>query len=308
MSDSPRPFASTGPSPGPSGPAALHEPILRWYGVNARTLPWRAPDAGAWAVLVSEFMLQQTPVARVLPAYEVWLQRWPQPSDLAAEAPGEAVRAWGRLGYPRRALRLHAAARAIVERHGGVVPEDHEALLALPGVGTYTAAAVASFAFGQRHAVVDTNVRRVFARALAGVAQASVSPTVADLRLAVSALPDAASTAAVWAVATMELGALVCTARSPRCGACPIRDRCAWVLAGSPPHAGPPRRGQPFAGTDRQVRGRLLAVLRAAPGPVGKAALDGCWPDQVQRERALDGLVADGLVDPLPGARYRLPV
>lgn len=296
MSDSPLPRA-----------VALHEPVLAWYAENARTLPWRDPGAGAWAVMVSEFMLQQTPVARVLPAYEVWMERWPKPGDLAAEAPGEAVRAWGRLGYPRRALRLHAAAKAIVAQHGGVVPEDHAALLALPGVGTYTAAAIASFAFGQRHAVVDTNVRRVFARALTGTAQPSISPTAADQRLAVSALPDDEPTAARWAVATMELGALVCTARTPRCADCPIRSRCAWVLAGSPPYSGPPRKGQTYEGTDRQARGRLLAVLRAAAGPVSKADLDTCWPDPVQRERALDGLVADGLVDPLARNRYRLP-
>jgi A/G-specific adenine glycosylase len=296
MSDSPLPLAS-----------ALHEPVLHWYAGSARTLPWREPDAGAWAVMVSEFMLQQTPVARVLPAYQVWMERWPKPADLAGEAPGEAVRAWDRLGYPRRALRLHAAAKAIVEQHGGVVPDEHAALLALPGVGTYTAAAIASFAFGQRHAVVDTNVRRVFARAITGTAQPSISPTAADLRLAVSALPDDEATAARWAVATMELGALVCTARTPRCDDCPIRSRCAWVLAGSPPYAGPPRKGQTYEGTDRQVRGRLLAVLRAAPGPVAKRDLDICWPDPLQRERALDALVADGLVAPLPRNRYRLP-
>jgi A/G-specific adenine glycosylase len=292
----------------PQCPATgLHDPVLRWYDENKRTLPWREPGAGAWAVMVSEFMLQQTPVSRVLPAYRRWLDRWPKPVDLAAEAPGEAVRAWDRLGYPRRALRLHAAAQAIVERHGGEVPDDHAALLALPGVGTYTAAAIASFAFGQRHAVVDTNVRRVFARALTGVAQPSISPTAADQRLAVSALPADEPTAARWAVASMELGALVCTARTPRCTECPIRSRCAWVLAGSPPYDGPPRRGQTYAGTDRQARGRLLAVLRAASAPVPKAELDACWPNAVQRERALDGLVSDGLVEPLPHATYRLP-
>jgi A/G-specific adenine glycosylase len=302
MSDSPLPRPSA-PAPG----SALHEPILDWYAENARTLPWRDPAAGAWAVMVSEFMLQQTPVARVLPAYEAWMKRWPKPADLAAEAPGEAVRAWDRLGYPRRALRLHAAARAIVEQHGGVVPDDHATLLALPGVGTYTAAAIASFAYGQRHAVVDTNVRRVFARALTGTAQPSISPTAADLRLAVSALPSDESTAARWAVATMELGALVCTARTPRCADCPIRSQCAWVLAGSPPYDGPPRKGQTYEGTDRQVRGRLLAVLRAAHGPVPKSDLDACWPEQAQRERALDGLVTDGLVDPVADGLYRLP-
>ncbi|MFI6828977.1 A/G-specific adenine glycosylase [Kribbella sp. NPDC050241] len=294
-------------SPLTAAATALHEPVLRWYDANARVLPWRQPDAGPWAVMVSEFMLQQTPVNRVLPAYHAWLERWPKPVDLAVEPPGEAVRAWDRLGYPRRALRLHAAAQAIVERHGGEVPDDHEALLALPGVGTYTAAAIASFAFGQRHAVVDTNVRRVLARALTGVAQPTISPTAADQRLAATALPADEPTAARWAVASMELGALICTARTPKCGDCPIRDRCAWVLAGSPPYDGPPRRGQTYEGTDRQVRGRLLAVLRAESGAVPKKALDACWHDEVQRERALDGLVADGLVEPLPRARYRLP-
>lgn len=294
-------------SPLTAAAAALHEPVLRWYDANARVLPWRQPDAGPWAVMVSEFMLQQTPVNRVLPAYLAWLDRWPKPVDLAAEPPGEAVRAWDRLGYPRRALRLHAAAQAIVERHGGEVPDDHDALLALPGVGTYTAAAIASFAFGQRHAVVDTNVRRVLARTLTGVAQPTISPTAADQRLAVTALPADEPTAARWAVASMELGALVCTARTPKCGDCPIRDRCAWVLAGSPPYDGPPRRGQTYEGTDRQVRGRLLAVLRSESGAVPKKTLDACWHDPVQRERALDGLVADGLVEPLPRARYRLP-
>ncbi|GAA3556920.1 A/G-specific adenine glycosylase [Kribbella ginsengisoli] len=313
MSDSPLPHTpartprSASSAPAARSASALHEPILDWYAENARTLPWREPDAGAWAVMVSEFMLQQTPVARVLPAYERWMQRWPKPADLAAEAPGEAVRAWDRLGYPRRALRLHAAAKAIVEEHGGVVPDDHAALLALPGVGTYTAAAIASFAYGQRHAVVDTNVRRVFARAITGSAQPTISPTAADLRLAVSALPADEPTAARWAIATMELGALICTARTPRCAACPIQSNCAWVLAGSPPYDGPPRKGQTYEGTDRQVRGRLLAVLRAAQGPVPKSELDACWPEQIQRERALDGLVADGLVDPVANNSYRLP-
>ena len=139
----------------------LHQPILRWYADHARDLPWRRPEASAWSVLVSELMLQQTPVARVLPVHEAWLERWPTPASLAAEPSGEAVRAWGRLGYPRRALRLHAAAVAIVGRYDGAVPDSYDELITLPGVGDYTAAAVASFAFGRRHVVLDTNVRRV---------------------------------------------------------------------------------------------------------------------------------------------------
>ncbi|MFI6446315.1 A/G-specific adenine glycosylase [Kitasatospora sp. NPDC050543] len=292
----------------PTAPAPLlHSTVLGWYEVNARDLPWRAPDASPWAVMVSEFMLQQTPVKRVLPAYEAWLLRWPTPAALAADAPGEAVRMWGRLGYPRRALRLHAAATAITEQHGGQVPDDHAALLALPGVGEYTAAAVASFAFRRRHVVLDTNVRRVIARAVTGVEYPAQATTAAERRTATALLPESAERAAAWAVGVMELGALVCTARSPECGQCPLRRHCAWQLAGRPPYEGPARRGQSYEGTDRQVRGMLLAVLREAHGEVEQARLDAVWPEPVQRARALDGLVADGLVEPVAQGVYRLP-
>lgn len=252
-------------------------------------------------------MLQQTPVGRVLPAYTAWLARWPTPSALAADKPGEAVRQWGRLGYPRRALRLHAAATAIVDRHGGELPREHDALLALPGVGAYTAAAVASFAFRQRHAVLDTNVRRVLSRAVDAAEFPPTTTTAAERRTAEGLLPDDAETAARWAVAIMELGALICTARSPRCDQCPVRRECAWQAAGRPAHSGPPRRGQQYAGTDRQCRGALLAVLRDVAGPVPRTKLEAAWADAMQRERALDGLVADGLVEPLARNRYRLP-
>ncbi|MFE2432122.1 A/G-specific adenine glycosylase [Streptomyces sp. NPDC059373] len=285
----------------------LHAPVIDWFDDNARDLPWRRPDAGPWGVMVSEFMLQQTPVSRVLPVYEHWLDRWPTPAALAAEPAGEAVRAWGRLGYPRRALRLHAAATAIAQLHGGEVPRDHAQLLALPGIGEYTAAAVASFAYGQRHAVLDTNVRRVFARAVSGTQFPPQATTAAERRTAAGLLPAEEAVAARWAAATMELGALVCTARSPECVRCPIAARCAWRLAGSPAHDGPPRRGQTYAGTDRQVRGKLLAVLREAHGPVEQAVLDRVWDEPVQRARALDGLVADGLVEPVEDGVYRLP-
>ncbi|MEO5877315.1 MAG: A/G-specific adenine glycosylase [Streptosporangiaceae bacterium] len=281
--------------------------ILDWYEDNARDLPWRAAEATPWGVLVSEIMLQQTPVNRVLPVWAQWLERWPTPADLAKEPAGEAVRAWGRLGYPRRALRLHGCAVAIVGRHGGEVPTVHAELLALPGIGSYTAAAVASFAYGQRHAVLDTNVRRVLARLRTGAQFPPRSQTVAEVKMAEELLPVDPATAARWAVAVMELGALVCTARAPRCADCPVREQCAWRLAGKPPYDGPPRRGQTYAGTDRQCRGRLLAVLRHAVGPVRKPALDVVWPDPVQRERSLDGLIADGLVDPLDDGRYALP-
>ncbi|MFD5895669.1 A/G-specific adenine glycosylase [Streptomyces sp. NPDC060366] len=299
--------ATSATTPPVTDPAALHDPVIAWFDAHARDLPWRRPDTGAWGVMVSEFMLQQTPVARVLPVYEQWLARWPRPADLAAEAPGEAVRAWGRLGYPRRALRLHGAALAITERFGGDVPREHGQLLALPGIGEYTAAAVASFAYGQRHAVLDTNVRRVFARAAAGIQYPPNATTAAERRLARALLPVDEETAARWAAASMELGALVCTSKNEDCARCPIASQCAWRQAGKPAHQGPARRGQTYAGTDRQVRGKLLAVLREAVGPVPLAVLDGVWEEPVQRARALDGLVADGLVEPLADDLYRLP-
>lgn len=284
----------------------LHAPVLAWYADHARDLPWRADDVTPWGVLVSEVMLQQTPVSRVLPAWQAWMQRWPTPADLAAASSGDAVRMWDRLGYPRRALRLHAAAATITERHGGRVPDHLDDLRALPGIGSYTAAAVATFAFGQRHAVVDTNVRRVQARAVTGTQHAAPALTAAECRLAEGLLPDDA-TAARWGVAVMELGALVCTARSPRCEVCPVVAQCVWQRAGRPAHQGPPRRSQGWAGTDRQVRGRLMAVLRRTDRPVAREGLAPAWDDAGQRERCLDSLVADGLVEPLAGGLYRLP-
>ncbi len=282
------------------------EPVLAWYARHARDLPWRTPGTTPWSVLVSEIMLQQTPVSRVIPAHQAWLDRWPGPAALAAEPPGEAIRQWGRLGYPRRALRLHETATIVTVRHGGVVPADREALLQLPGIGSYTAAAVASFAFGQRHAVLDTNVRRVLARLVTGAPQPATALSVAETRLAESLLPAEAAVAARWSVAVMELGALVCTAASPRCGACPVAGQCAWVAAGRPAETAR-RRTQRYDGTDRQCRGRLLAVLRDSGDPVSRDDFDAVWPGQAQLARALDGLVADGLVDPLPDGRYALP-
>lgn len=285
----------------------LHAPILRWYDAHARELPWRSADASPWSVLVSELMLQQTPVARVLPVHRAWLDRWPTPADLAAEPAGEAVRMWGRLGYPRRALRLHAAAAAIVAGHGGEVPACYGDLLALPGVGEYTAAAVASFAFGQRHAVLDTNVRRVLARVATGQELPAPSLTRAERDVAAALLPEDDATAARWAVAVMELGALVCTARDPGCGECPVAGLCAWRLAGRPPYDGPPRRGQTWAGTDRQCRGRLLAVVRDAEGAVHRSRLEAAWAGGDQRERCLASLLADGLVVAVGQQSYALP-
>jgi A/G-specific adenine glycosylase len=283
----------------------LHAPLLRWYDAHARDLPWRRASATPWGVLVSEFMLQQTPVARVLPVYDAWLARWPRPVDLAAEPSGEAIRAWGRLGYPRRAIRLHAAATAIAERHDGEVPEAYHALLELPGVGDYTAAAVRAFAFGRRQAVLDTNVRRVLARLVTGVEFPAAAVSAAEKAIANDLLPYDEPTAATWSVALMELGALVCTAVTPSCADCPVRTTCAWRAAGYPAYDGPPRRGQAWAGTDRQCRGRLMALARDASA-VGASAIARAWPDETQRNRCVDSLLADGLLV-RRGDAYALP-
>ncbi|HEX6501214.1 MAG TPA: A/G-specific adenine glycosylase [Micromonosporaceae bacterium] len=282
------------------------EMTTRWYEHHARDLPWRRPDATPWAVLVSEFMLQQTPVSRVLPVWQEWLDRWPTPGALAAEPAAEAIRAWGRLGYPRRALRLHGCATAIVDRYHGEVPSSVDELLGLPGVGSYTARAVAAFAFGQRVPVVDTNVRRVLARALDGRGDAGPATTVRDLAAVEALLPAVPAQAARASVAFMELGALVCTARQPRCAQCPLATGCAWRLAGQPAEAGPSRRRQRYAGTDRQVRGLLLAVLRETSGPVPAAQLDSVWHLAEQRDRALASLLADGLVHEVEAGWYAL--
>ncbi len=329
--DPARPAAS-GAAPSAAPPVRdLHLRITDWFAGAARELPWREPSCSPWGILVSEVMLQQTPVVRVLPVWRDWLERWPSPAHLAAEPAGAAVRHWGRLGYPRRALRLHAAATAMVAGHRGEVPGTYEELLSLPGVGTYTAAAVAAFAFGRRETVVDTNIRRVHARLFGGTALPAPALTAAETRRAVELLPDDEALSVRWNAAVMELGAVVCTARSPLCDACPVLDACAWVAAGRPAPDYVPK-GQAWAGTDRQVRGAIVAVLREAHAPVPRSVLleapvdpamvaDGARipaaPDPLsalhrlrapaeQLDRALAGLLADGLAEEADGG-LRLP-
>ncbi|WP_231920262.1 HhH-GPD family protein [Microlunatus soli] len=287
--------------------AAVVTKTLRWYGHAARDLPWRRSEATPWSIMISEFMLQQTPVARVLQPWQQWVERWPTPAALADAPSGEAVRAWGRLGYPRRALRLHRAATAIRDDHDGEVPADYHILLGLPGVGSYTAAAIASFAYRRRHVVLDTNVRRVQTRVALGAAYPHPSATAADRALGEEFLPSKAERAARWAVASMELGALICTARSPRCDACPVRSHCSWYAAGRPDWDGPPRIAQRYEGTDRQCRGALLGILRSSDDAVGAEDLLQHWPDRRQAERARDSLLADGLMIVAGDDRYALP-
>jgi A/G-specific adenine glycosylase len=279
--------------------------LLDWYDRSRRDLPWRGPGVSAWQILVSEFMLQQTPVARVLPIWTEWVRRWPTPSATAAASAADVLRAWGKLGYPRRAKRLHECATVIAREHGDVVPDDVEVLLTLPGVGSYTARAIACFAYRRPVPVVDTNVRRVVARAVHGRADAAAPSATRDHADVSALLPDGPA-APKFSAALMELGATVCTARTPRCGLCPVQ-RCAWRQAGYPPATGPARRVQTYAGTDRQVRGRLLDVLRDNDSPVTRAQLDVAWlTDTAQRDRALDSLLVDGLVEQTADGRFAL--
>jgi A/G-specific adenine glycosylase len=278
--------------------------LLDWYEREQRDLPWRQPGVTPWQILVSEFMLQQTPVARVEPIWRDWVARWPTPSATAAASAADVLRAWGKLGYPRRAKRLHECATAIATEHADVVPDDVETLLSLPGIGAYTARAVACFAYGKRVPVVDTNVRRIVARAVHGRADAATSSSPRDLDDVEAMLPNDAD-APRFSVALMELGATVCTTRAPRCGLCPL-SACTWRSLGYPPGTAE-RRMQKYAGTDRQVRGRLLDVLRGNDSPVTRTQLDVAWlTDTAQRDRALDSLLVDGLVEQTADGRFAL--
>jgi len=284
----------------------LAPPLIAWYRDTARDLPWRAPGFGAWGVLVSEFMLQQTPVTRVIPLLEAWLTRWPTPPALAADPPAAAVAQWANLGYPRRALWLHRAAVEIRDRHDGVVPRDVDALLALTGIGDYTARAVAVFAYGDRHPVVDTNTRRVIARAVEGRSQPG-PPGRGDLVAMERLLPQDVTEAAVMNAAMMELGAVVCTARAARCDICPVASLCAWRAAGYPDTGDARRKQASYEGSDRQARGAVLRTLRAAEShEVAEAAVIADWPDPAQRGRAIDSLLVDGLIES-DGPLLRLP-
>jgi A/G-specific adenine glycosylase len=273
--------------------------LVDWFESTKRDLPWRDPRCGAWGVLVSEVMLQQTPVVRVLPQFASWMARWPTPTDLAQDSVAEAVKAWDRLGYPRRAKRLHEAALTITRDHGGEVPIDLDALLALPGIGDYTARAIRTFAFGIPEAIVDTNIRRVVARvvlgdAVAGPARTTLDRTrVSDLLAPMTEPKDAC----VAAAALMELGAVLCTPKNPACAACPMAPSCQWKTAGFPEYEGPlPTKQATYQGSDRQIRGIILRELRHSDTPVRADFLATLWPDKTQFFKTLRSLESDGLI------------
>jgi A/G-specific adenine glycosylase len=279
----------------PPGLTALQEGLIGWWAASGRDLPWRA-TRDPWAVLVSELMLQQTQVARVAPRWSEFLGRFPSPATCAAAPVGDVVRAWQGLGYNRRAVTLHQAAQAVVARPGGSLSADLDALLALPGVGPYTARAVLAFAFEVDVGLVETNSARVLARAIAGrpLSRAEAQATADSL------VPPGCGWA--WNSAVTDLGATVCTKRAPACAACPIIAWCIWAQAGRPVEdpaegtAGGGRRQSPFAGSDRQGRGRLLDALRRGPVPLDQTDWAAGWPDEHERARRVAaGLVADGL-------------
>ena len=276
---------------------ALREAVLAWGATAGRDLPWRH-TRDPWAVLVSELMLQQTQVARVAPRWTAFLERFPTPAACAAASVGDVLRAWQGLGYNRRAVTLHRAAQRIVAHHGGSLPADLDALVALPGVGPYTARAVLAFAFEVDVGLVETNSARVLARAVAGrplsrrEAQAAADELVPPGR------------AWAWNSAVTDLGATVCTKRAPDCAGCPIVAWCAWDRSSRPGDdpaedtAGVGRRQSPFAGSDREGRGRLLDALRQGPVPLPALDRAAGWPGQGQRARRVAAeLVADGLAE-----------
>jgi A/G-specific adenine glycosylase len=281
--------------------SSLHQPVLAWYKKNKRDLPWRNTDA--WGVLVSEIMLQQTPVARVLPIYIEWMKRWPTPAALAAATPAQIITAWGRLGYPRRALRLHECAKVISTQHEGRIPDTQSELRELPGIGDYTSAAIIAFAFEGRSLVLDINIRRVFARVLDGVEVPTAAPTKSERQEREKLIPS--KNPHMWAAATMELGALICTAKNPKCGQCPLADQCIWRSLDYP-LSDQPKRTQSWHGTDRQCRGVIVQALRENPA-LSKKEIMQLWDVPSQVEKALLTLLEDGLVVAQKGQRFSLP-
>ena len=279
----------------------LEGAILKWFAENKRDLPWR--KSTPWGVLVSEFMLQQTPVGRVLPKWNEWMQRWPTPADLAAASTAEIITAWGRLGYPRRALRLHECAKIIANDFNGKVPESEEILKSLPGIGEYTASAIVSFAYDSKALVLDVNIRRVFARVIDGVESPKSSLSNFERTARTELIPQ--NDAHVWAAATMELGALVCTSRNPKCDECPVESICQWKAVGYP-ESDQPRKSQSWHGTDRQCRGIIVQALRENAA-LNIKEIKKLWQDESQIEKALATLIHDGLVSRNESSLYALP-
>lgn len=276
--------------------------VLEWFRENKRDLPWR--ESTPWGVVVSEFMLQQTPVHRVLPQWHRWMGLWPTPADLAGAPLSDALREWGRLGYPRRAKRLHECAQIIVRNHNGIVPPELPVLRSLPGIGEYTAAAISAFAFKRGELVLDINIRRLYARCWQGKSAPTAAPNNAERELARQLLPEGDD--GTWAAATMELGALICKARTPLCDECPLKNQCLWRAIGYPQEAGIGKSTQQaqWRGSDRQCRGVIMQALREN-SEITQSELEKIWSNRSQYEKALASLLDDGLIEQ-KGKRFSL--
>ncbi|MCX8644882.1 A/G-specific adenine glycosylase [Bifidobacterium sp. B4081] len=312
--------------------------LFDWWSRYARDLPWRFGRTTPWGVLVSEVMSQQTQMSRVVPYWTAWMKVWPDAASLAAAPKAEVITAWGRLGYPRRALRLQECARQVASQHADRLPRDYDQLVALPGIGDYTASAVMSFAYGERIAVIDTNIRRVLSRVFLGRESKGGAASREEHQLAWQVLPededsevsdhhvngdDSLGTAdpqirsaawreppsARWNQAVMELGATVCVARKPVCDICPLAGHCRFLKAGLPGlGAGRTRPRQRFAGTDRQIRGSILQALRQASGaPVSRKDLKSLCDDEIRLDRCIASLDEDGLLEIGPDGLLSLP-
>lgn len=275
--------------------------ITSWFKKNKRDLPWRKSDP--WGVLVSELMLQQTPVNRVLPVYEAWMKRWPTAASLAKATPAEVITTWGRLGYPRRALRLHECAKEITQNLKGNIPQSEAELRKLPGIGEYTAAAIAAFAFEKRSLVLDINIRRLFARLFDGVETPTQSATKIEKSRYEELIPK--KDPHLWAAATMELGAVICTSQSPKCGICPVAHVCTWRSLDYP-KSDVVKRRQSWHGTDRQCRGTIVQALRENE-VLTKSQITQLWDVPSQLEKALLTLLDDGLIESRGKNKFSLP-
>ena len=302
--------------------------LFDWWSRYARDLPWRFGRTTPWGVLVSEVMSQQTQMSRVVPYWTAWMKVWPDAASLAAAPKAEVITAWGRLGYPRRALRLQECAQQVAGQYADRLPRDYDQLVALPGIGDYTASAVMSFAYGERIAVIDTNIRRVLSRVFLGRESKGGAASREERQLARQVLPEDEDSevsdhhvngdgslgtadpqirsaawreppSARWNQAVMELGATVCVARKPACDICPLAGHCRFLKAGLPGlGAGRTRPRQRFAGTDRQIRGSILQALRQASGaPVSRKDLKSLCDDEIRLDRCIASLDEDGLLE-----------
>ncbi|CAB5239391.1 unannotated protein [freshwater metagenome] len=281
--------------------SVIEKEITSWFQKNKRDLPWR--NTHPWGVLVSEIMLQQTPVNRVLPIWQQWMDTWPTPKDLASASPAQVITAWGRLGYPRRALRLRECAQVISTEYRNKVPDNEMQLKSLPGIGDYTAAAIMAFAFEERSLVLDINIRRLFSRMYDGVESPTSAPNKNERAIRAEILPS--KNAHVWAAATMELGALVCTSQKPKCEVCPVANKCRWRSLNYPKSAAP-KKTQSWNGTDRQCRGTIVQALRENASLTENEILK-LWALEEQVRKALATLIADGLIAQSGRKRYSLP-